>query len=135
MWFILGAVFLGLLATYLFVDVEQRKQTAEMEAVKAQAVHNDAQTVADSIIISGWEDVGDYVGYLSQISGFYRRHVDLYQTEHETYSRQLSEWQDYLADARKAGKTVYFSDWKTLEGLVKSGADQMRQIANNGSRN
>ncbi len=86
----------------------------------------DAHSVAASIVISGWEETGDYVGYLSQITGFYSRHKELFPTEYEIYKKQLDDWTNYLNNHR--GKTLYSNDTEGLKGLVTSGKSQLEQL-------
>jgi hypothetical protein len=128
-WFILGAIFFGAAATYLYATIEERRHSAEIKQLQEQALRRDASVVSDSIVISGWEGVGDYVGHLTQLTGFYKRHSDQYHDEYSTYARQLQEWQDYLKKARDSGKTPYSTDWEGLRGLVTSGRDHLKRIA------
>lgn len=107
---------------------EQRHQEAMKQMIKQNRT-KDAETVARSIVITGWEDVGDYIGYLGQITGFYCRHQDIYQTEYGMNARALSEWQDHLKKKRENGETWRSSDYGGLKGLVKSGQDHIGQIA------
>lgn len=102
----------------------------EMKQQKEAILKQDAKIVSQSIIISGWEDAGDFVGYLSQIVGFLKRHNDKYDSEYQTYNRQLTEWQDNLKQQRSSGKTLYQMDWNDLRGIVRSGREQLVQIAN-----
>lgn len=69
-----------------------------------QVIRDDAGRVADAIVISGWEDGGDFLGYLSQIAGFYKRHEAEYPTECKSYHRQLQEWQDFFAAKRDGAR-------------------------------
>ena len=128
-WYIVGAIFFGATATYLYTTIEERRHSAEISQLQEQALRRDASVVSDAIVITGWEEVGDYVGYLTQLTGFYQRHSEQYQNEHATYARQLQEWQDYLKKARDAGKTLYSMDWSGLKGLVTSGRDHLKRIA------
>ncbi|EKD24082.1 MAG: hypothetical protein ACD_81C00114G0009 [uncultured bacterium] len=92
-------------------------------------IQGEAKLIADSIVITGWEDPGDYIGYLSQISSFYQRHQDIYPAEAATYKRQLVEWQDKLQRINNSGSTIYNSDFRVLEGLVNSAQSQLRKIS------
>ncbi|MFB3894697.1 MAG: hypothetical protein ACE14V_00180 [bacterium] len=102
-----------------------------VEKIKIEA-HNtlikDAQIVADSIIISGVEEAGDYLGYLSQISGFYQRHNDIYKTEADNMQKEYKKWSDIIRNK----KIVYSSDWADLKGLVDSSKNHLRQIVEKG---
>jgi len=108
---------------------EQRNLKAMKQMIKQNRT-NDAKIVAASIIITGWEDVGDYIGYLAQITGFYHRHHDIYQTEYETNDRALKEWQDHLKERRETDKTWRSINYDDLKGLVKAGEDNIEKIAN-----
>lgn len=127
---IVAALLMGGTALLLYTHVEKRQNEAEVQALREEALRRDAAVVSESIVISGWEDVGDFVGYLTQITGFYQRHLEQYQSEYTTYARQLQEWQDHLKRLRETGKTLYSSDWDGLKGLVKSGEDHLGRIAN-----
>ena len=128
-WFIVGSILFGVMANYIAWSASEKRQAAEIEKIEAATLRTDARTTADAIIITGWEEAGDCVGYLAQIVGFYSRHSGQYQSEYSTYTRQLKEWQDFLAINRSAGKAIYASDWENLRGLVKSGDQQLEEIA------
>ena len=128
-WFFAGALIVGILVISLYFVLDRERNAAHVEAVKMNALRRDAETVSSAVTISGWEDAGDYVGYLSQLTGFYRRHENLYKIEYETCARQLAEWQDHLRTARQTGRTVYSSDIDGLRGVVRAGEDQLRKIA------
>lgn len=100
-----------------------------IEKTRQQDLIQDARIVSDAIVISGWEDVGDYIGYLTMITGFYDRHRDVYRQEYESYSRELAAWQSHLQKLRESGKTLYSSDIEGLEGLVSSGEDHLERIS------
>jgi hypothetical protein len=89
----------------------------------------DAENTYRSIIITGWENDGDYLGYLVQITGFYQRHQQVFSKEYETYSRQLNEWQDYFKNKRDNDSFIYSTDLEILEGLVTSGRDHLQKIS------
>ena len=93
-----------------------------------QSIKQDAKTTADSIIISGWEDAGDYIGYLSQITGFYQRHKEIYSQEYITYNRQLEEWQNRIKDIKDGRNLVYASDLDGLKGLIIAGRNNLNNI-------
>lgn len=132
-WYIIGAIFIGSAAIYLYTTVEERQHEIEISKLKDQTIRRDASVVSDAIVITGWEEIGDYVGYLAQITGFYQRHAVEYESEYATYARQLQEWQDYLKKARDAGKMLYSTDWNGLRGLVTSGEDHLERIARGGA--
>lgn len=89
----------------------------------------DAENTYKSIIITGWEKDGDYLGYLTQITGFYQRHQKVFLKEYETYSRQLNEWQDYFKNKRSDDSFIYSTNLEVLEGLVTSGKDHLQKIS------
>lgn len=128
-YYIVGAIILGIITALLYSYTERKQHEIEVAQVKEAALQRDARVTSEGIVISGWEDTGDYVGYLSQITSFYRRHSELYQSEFETYSRQLQEWQDTLKRAREAKESLYSSDTRDLKGLVRSGKDHLTQIS------
>ena len=108
---------------------QKQKYEAEITKEKKRIISEDAKSVSDSIIITGYEDYGDYIGYLASIVGFYKRHNDLYSEEYSTLARQLNEWQEDLRELRKSGQTIYNSDYDGLKGLVKSGQDYLNEIS------
>ena len=95
----------------------------------------DAKVIADGISITGWEKTGDYVGYLTQITGFYARHKDKFPTEYDTYKKQLDSWTKFLDSNRDKGKFVYTTDIEGLKGLVSSGDIHLEKIANSKESN
>jgi len=105
---------------------------AEQRGYTSNDVREDAKQVADSIVITGWEQPGDYIGYLSQITSFYEKHQDIYPNEYGTYKRQLEEWQNFLDSKR--GESLSYSDTYGLMGLVRSGERQMEKIANDDTK-
>lgn len=109
--------------------VNEERRNKAIEQVQLVSLARDAKVVSDAIIISGWEYPGDYLGYLSQIVGFYKRHMERYPSEYQTYSRQLTEWQEFLKQAREEKRSLYSSDTRDLEGLVKAGRKQLSEIA------
>lgn len=90
--------------------------------VTDSSVQKEAGLIADSIVITGWEDTGDFLGYLSQITSFYQKHQDIYPVEYETYQRQLIEWQDKVVSLKP-------SDTGVLAGLVQSARSQLRKLS------
>lgn len=117
-------------------DFELLEEKQRYEAIIARneslIIAEDAKSIADSVVISGWEDYGDYISYLSAMVGFYKRHNVLYEQEYITLNRQLQEWQEDLRQMRNAGKSIYTSDYEGLIGLVKSTRDYFDQIAKKG---
>lgn len=120
---------LAIVAVLSWRDLEERRFEQEQSRRAAMELRYDASQVADAIVITGWEEAGDYVGYLSQITGFFGRHREQFPDEYSTYIRQLGEWQDYLQTLRSEGKTADSSEYRDLRGLVSSGRDMLRQIA------
>ncbi len=134
-WFIAGAFVIGSLATYLAWQLNAERTVAEISAYRSQALKKDAETVSDAINLTGWEEVGDCVGYLAQAAGFYARHAELFPTEREAYARQLNEWQDFVKEARTRRRLLYGSDWSDLRGLVQAADNQISSIASGQSEN
>lgn len=128
MW-ILTAFAIGFLSISLTYLVAKERNEAELRVLKEASLRKDAKIVSDAIILSGWEEPGDYIGYLTQITGFYNRHKEQYQSEFDTYSRQLQEWQDFLKDSRKRDTLLLPSDWRQLKGIVAAGRDNLVQIS------
>jgi hypothetical protein len=89
----------------------------------------DARVVADSIVISGWEDGGDFIGYLSQAAGFYSRYKDRFPVEAETSKNELLSWQNELRRLRTGGHGSSSSDWGDLRGLVRTYRNHLNQVA------
>lgn len=92
-------------------------------------IKQDANSVAQTINITGWEETGDYVGYLSQITGFYSRHKEQFPIEYEQYKKQLDNWTNFLNKKRDTGKYLYSTDIEGLKGLVNSGDRHLEQLA------
>ena len=107
----------------------QEKSMLEIVAVE---MRKNAKSVSDSIVISGWEDSGDYLGYLTQIAGFYNRHSDEFPTEAKLYSAELEDWRLFFSELRKSRGTASDAELEPLEGLVTSGEDHLEQIADEG---
>lgn len=127
--FIVTAVCTALCFSVFYI-IDTRRENQKIEEVKQNALIKDAKTTAQSIIITGYEESGDYLGYLIQITGFYNRHKEIYKTEYETYKKQLDSWMAFFEDSRKNDK--YFQGYSTelseLKGLVSSGKDQLELI-------
>lgn len=122
--FILAVLLCGSLACQLQqIKDEIVSDVATMEMKKS------AQVVADSILISGWEETGDYLGYMAQITGFYRRYESIYSVEAELYFKELSGWRDYFEEKRKTGQSFSTYDIDGLIGLVKSAEEHLVSIA------
>ena len=123
------AVLLSVNVIYLFH--ETKKQNA-VDLV-ASEMKKSAKVVADSILITGWEESGDYLGYLTQITGFYTRYKTFFPTEADIYSAELNDWREYFSEKRKARETIYLSEIAPLKGLVQSGEEHMENISSEGS--
>ena len=95
-----------------------------------QLIAKDAKSIAQSIVITSWTDYGDYLGYLSTMVGFYKRHSPKYEMEYNSLSKQLNEWQVDLREIRNSGKYITQSDYKGLIGLVESTKDYFEVIGN-----
>lgn len=115
----------------LWYTIDTRNENRRIELLKESLMKKDAKTTADAIIISGWEESGDYLGYLAQITGFYSRHKEHFQVEYETYNRQLKSWSSFFETSRNSGKYYqgYSSELSELKGLVKSGLDNLEKIS------
>ena len=77
------------------VHAEQKNQ---QEIVRRMMV--DAHVVANTIVISGWEEGGDFIGYLSQVAGFYNRYSDRFPIQAESSKKELLTWQEELRTLR-----------------------------------
>lgn len=108
----------------------KQKYEAQIAKVKDEILSKDAKAIADSIIITGYEDYGDYLAYLATMTGFYKRHNHKYEQEYLVLSRQLTEWQDELRDLRKSGESIDSGDYDGLKGLVKSTKDYLANVGN-----
>ncbi|MCC5519066.1 hypothetical protein BCT65_018670 [Vibrio splendidus] len=126
--FVLAALLAG---STLYQFYAYQKQNSKEVIVQEMKRH--AKIVADSILISGWEETGDYLGYLTQITGFYTTYGDFYPIEAETYQNELKDWREYFSEKRKARETIYPSEISPMEGLVKSGEEHLVKIAENNS--
>lgn len=101
----------------------------DQNSAQRAEIRKEAERIAGAIIITGWEDGGDFLGHLVQIAGFYERHKVVFPTESQSYERQLREWQDFFARKRDAGEPINSTDFSDLEGLVSTARDQLRRIA------
>lgn len=122
----IATLFVVALLIYLFIKFNFSKPVEKPNI----DLKKDAHDVAESIIITGYEKTGDYIGYLSQLAGFYSRHKDKYPTECEYYKKQLDNWTEYLKKQRDKGNIIqaYTSDLTELQGLVSSGERHLEQI-------
>jgi hypothetical protein len=109
--------------------IDKRNEDRRIEKVKNSFVISDAKTTSASIIISGWENSGDYLGYLTQIVGFYARHKDLYKSEFESYQVQLNNFTAFFKKRREEDKYTYSSDWQELRGLATSAKEHLEKIS------
>lgn len=116
-------------------DLLKEKQRYEglLLSRETENIAKDARSVADSIIITGWEDYGNYLGHLSTIVGFYKRHNDRYGEEYTNLNKQLQEWQEDLRAMRTSGKVIYSIDYQGLKGLVKSSKKYLEKVGANSS--
>ncbi|MES2132673.1 MAG: hypothetical protein V4506_10000 [Bacteroidota bacterium] len=92
-------------------------------------LQQDAKTVTKSIVLTGWENAGDYFGYLSQITGFYDRHKQQFPSEYNIYKKQLDSWGAYIEKNRNNDRILYSYDIADLKGLVVSGEKHLEQLA------
>lgn len=130
MWF-----FAVLVATFLcfsiYYVIDNRNEKKRIESIRNEFLKKDAKSVVDAIIINGWEKSGDYLGYLSQITGFYQRHKDIYEVEYNTYQLQLNSWSKFFEKSREANKfyQAYDSELSELKGMVTAGRDNIEIIS------
>ena len=110
--------------------IEKKNEKSNIERIKSDFLKEDAEITSSAIIISGWEDYGDYIGYLTQIVGFYGRHQETYQIEYEMNKKQLEHFISFFNDKRDKKEFFYSSEWDGLKGLVKSGRDNLKKISN-----
>jgi len=101
------------------------------QEILSELLRQDANSVASGINIYGWEETGDYIGYMTQITSFYQRHKDRFPTEYESYKKQLDNWIEYLRKEREQGHIIpgYSNDLTVLKGLVTSGDGHLTQLA------
>lgn len=112
---------------FLWMKLDKDKEQLKEE----QVLKADAQSVAEAILITGYEDTGDWVGYLSQITSFYYRHQDKFLNDYEYYKTQRDNWTEFLKVERSKGNFIpgYSSELTELKGLVSSGERQLEQLA------
>lgn len=103
--------------------IENKVKREQLTALKA-----DARSVYHSIVITGWENPGDFIGYITQLTSFYQRHSDLFGFEAKTYEAELSNWRALLVGRRKEGKSLTVEEGNDIRGIVNSAKDQMLQI-------
>ena len=119
------------LCFYVYYTIDTRNEYQRFQRLKEDIIKKDAKSIVDGMIITGWEESGDFLGYLTQITGFYYRHQDIYRTEYETYQRQLKSWTTFFEKSRQENRFYqgYSSELSELIGLVKSGRDNLETIA------
>ncbi|MDR2147706.1 MAG: hypothetical protein LBE91_14730 [Tannerella sp.] len=122
---------ISLLGYWQHTEQENQKISIEKntEKVKSDILRNDAKETSSAIIISGWENSGDYIGYLTQIVGFYGRHKDKYNLEYETNKIQLDDYITFFKYKRDKNEFIFSSEWDNLKGLVTSGRDNLSKIS------
>ena len=110
--------------------LEQKQRNEELIVRKRkQLCAEDAEVIVNSVVISGDEDYGDYVAYLSTMVDFYKRYEDLYSKEYVVLKNQLEQWEKDRRALRSTGEIVGRSSYEGLRGLVNSTRDHLRQIA------
>ena len=109
-------------------QIEKKSEKNNIEKVKSDLLKKDAKITSSAILITGWENSGDYIGYLTQIVGFYGRYKETYNDEYETNKKQLEDYISFFKDKRDKNEFVYSSEWDNLKGLVTSGKDNLSKI-------
>ena len=117
-----------LAGTWYHIDKEN--ETIKIEKVKSDFIKRDAKIISSAIIITGWENAGDYIGHLTQIVGFYERYQDIYKTEYEMNKKQLEQFISFFNDKREKNEFIYSREWDGLKGLVTSGRKHLVKISN-----
>jgi hypothetical protein len=117
------------LSTYSFIFNENR-----IESIKRTSLVSDAKILDNSIIITGWEKDGDYLGYLVQLSSFYSKHKDYYPNEAPAYAQYVSEWSEFFRQRRMNDSFISSSQISVLEGLVKAGKSNIESIIQNNQK-
>ncbi len=115
------------IAVYSWFEHKNNLENPKIEKI----FKNDANSIARTIVLSGVEETGDFVGYLTQITSFYYRHREKFPTEYEVYKKQLDEWQEYLKSEREKGNIIrgYSSDLTEIKGLVSSGKKHLETLS------
>jgi hypothetical protein len=124
LWFCVVSVITAF-CFYVYHVNETRNEEHKIVAIKNEFLVKDANSVVNTIILTGWEENGNYLGYLALITGFYYRHKENYSTEYYTYNRQLVSWMKVFES--KQGKIEYI-DISELKGLVIAGRDNIEKI-------
>lgn len=109
--------------------IDKRTESANIEAVKKNLMQSDAKITAEAIIISGWENSWDYLGYLTQITWFYWRYKNIYNLEYEINKQQLEWFIAFFREKRDKNEFTYSNEWDELKWLVESGRDNLIKIA------
>lgn len=123
---VLASIVAAFIFQYFYFDKSQ-EESLQTSQIKSSII-NDAKSVADSIVISGWERSGDYLGYISQITGFYRRHQQQYKTEYLFYSSELIRAQELIKLRSDQRGSISLDEERHLRGLVQSGEDHLEHI-------
>jgi len=120
----------GLLTTFVnnFINTTTNESTISSKSIQSSKLANEAKIVADSIVITGWETTGDYIGYLSQLSGFYERHKERFNSEYLLYSGELKTALKLIEMRQLQKDDLSISEKDYLRGLVQSGEDQLEEL-------
>ena len=110
--------------------IEKKNEKNNIEKIKSVFLQKDAEITSSAISITGWENHGDYIGYLTQIVGFYGRHNEIYQLEYEKNKEQLEHFTSFFNNKRDKNEFISSLDWEGLKGLVTSGKDNLKRISN-----
>jgi hypothetical protein len=138
-FWMIGTLVLSIVLVVMIYRQEAHKREAAIIAERARseearsiALREDANRVASSITLSGWENAGDYLAYLAATAGFYARHADIYPQEAEQMKKEFSEWSDDIRKFRTEGKDVPFDVRETLKGLVSGHKSRLFEIGKRG---
>jgi len=113
--------------------LNEKRHKEEIAKIKKIELIKDAKISSNSGYTTPVGSAGEYFGALSHIAGFYKRHIELFSHEYETYNKELAHWQEHLKSTRKSGQGVSLDDKRYLKGLVSVGRDNIYEIAKDGN--
>lgn len=119
------AALLSVSVLYIFNQVQMQNS----KDLIVSEMQRSAKITSDSILITGWEETDDYLGYLTQVTSFYVTYKSFYSVEAKTYQAELDDWREYFSEKRKAKEAIFERDIALMIGLVKSSEEHLENIA------
>ncbi len=113
-------------STWYLIDKRQEKE--KIERLREAFLKEDANSVIQGIVITGYDNAGDYLSNLIIITGFYGRHKEKYNFEYETLKKEVELWRKLIYNKKAKDEHIYMSDYEELEGIVSSSKENIEQL-------